>query len=92
VRCTVREAARRTLILSLLGPNMLPTVHSYRPVEVNIVGGDCVVGTRWTVQGSNPTGGAGYSAPVHTGPGAHPDSCTIRTGSHPGDKAAGAWC
>jgi hypothetical protein len=38
--------------------------------------------TDWTVRGSNP-GGARFSAPVHTGPGAHPASCTMGTGSFP---------
>jgi len=30
--------------------------------------------------------GARFSAPVQTGPGAHPASCTMGTGSFPGDK------
>jgi len=30
--------------------------------------------------GSNPGGGARYSAPIQTCPGAHPASCTMRTG------------
>ena len=30
--------------------------------------------------------GARFSAPVHTGPGAHPASCTMDTGSFPGVK------
>ena len=30
--------------------------------------------------------GARFSAPIHTGPGAHPASCTIGTGSFPGVK------
>jgi hypothetical protein len=30
--------------------------------------------------------GARFSAPVHTGPGAHPASCTMGTGSFPGVK------
>jgi hypothetical protein len=38
-----------------------------------------------TVRGSNP-GGAIFSAPVQTGPGAHPTSCTMGTGSFPGVK------
>ena len=51
--------------------------------------GDCVgrvvqsvqrLPTAWTVRGSNP-GGARFSAPVRTGPGAHPASCTMGTGS-----------
>jgi hypothetical protein len=32
-----------------------------------------------------------FSAPVQTGPGAHPASCTMGTGSFLGGKAAGAW-
>ena len=35
---------------------------------------------------------ARFSAPVHTGPGAYPASCTMGTGSFLGGKAAGAWC
>jgi len=39
----------------------------------------------WTVRGSNPgVEGARFSAPVQTGPGAHPASCTMGTGSFPG--------
>jgi hypothetical protein len=40
--------------------------------------------TGWTVRGSNPGGGARFPAPVQTGPGAHPASCTMGTGSFPG--------
>ena len=36
--------------------------------------------------------GARFSAPVQTGPGVYPASCTMVTGSFPGGKAAGAWC
>ena len=32
--------------------------------------------------------GARFSAPVQTGPGAHPASCTVGTGSFPGVKNA----
>ena len=39
----------------------------------------------WTVRGSNP-GGARFSAPVQTGPEAHPASCKMGTGSFPGVK------
>ena len=35
--------------------------------------------------------GATFSAPVQTGPGAHPASYTMGTGSFPGGKAAGEW-
>ena len=31
--------------------------------------------------------GRGFSAPVQTGPGAHPASCTMGTGSFPGVKS-----
>jgi hypothetical protein len=33
-----------------------------------------------------------FSALVQTGPGAHPASYTMGTGSFPGGKAAGPWC
>jgi len=36
---------------------------------------------------SNPGGGARFSAPVQTSPGAHPASCTIGTGSFPAVKS-----
>jgi hypothetical protein len=35
--------------------------------------------------------GARFLAPIHTGPGAHPASYTMGTGSILGGKAAGAW-
>jgi hypothetical protein len=35
--------------------------------------------TGWTVRGSNPSGGEIF----RTGPGAHPASCTMGTGSYP---------
>jgi len=41
------------------------------------------------VQGSNPGGGVRFSAPVQTGPGAHPVPHTMRTGSFPGVKRPG---
>jgi len=37
--------------------------------------------------GIEPQWGARFSAPVQTGPGAHPDSCTVGTGSFPGVKS-----
>jgi hypothetical protein len=39
--------------------------------------------------GSNPAGGGGarFSAPVQTGPGAHPALCTMGTGPFPGVKS-----
>jgi len=39
----------------------------------------------WTVRGSNP-GGARFSTPVQTGPGAHPASCKMGIGSFLGVK------
>ena len=41
----------------------------------------------WTVRGSNRCG-ARFSAPVQIGPGAHPASCTMGTGSFPGKRTA----
>jgi len=38
----------------------------------------------WTVQGSN-SGEARISAPVQSGPEAHPASCTMGTGSFQGE-------
>jgi len=40
----------------------------------------------WTFRGSNPVG-ARFSASVQTGPGAHPASCILGTGSFPGLKS-----
>jgi hypothetical protein len=34
---------------------------------------------------------ARFSAPVQTGPGAHPASCTMGAGPFPGVRAAEAW-
>jgi len=44
--------------------------------------------TGWTVRGSNP-GGARFSAPFQTGPGAHPASYTMGTGSFRGVNRPG---
>jgi hypothetical protein len=44
--------------------------------------------TGWTVRGSNP-GGARFFAHVQTGPGAHPASWTMGTGSFLGVKRPG---
>ena len=44
--------------------------------------------TGLTVRGSNPDG-AKFSAPVQTGPGAHPAFYTLGTGSFPGVKRPG---
>ena len=42
-------------------------------------------------QGIESRWGARFSAPVQTGPGAHPASYTMGTWSFPRGKAAGAW-
>jgi hypothetical protein len=44
--------------------------------------------TQELIQKKNP-GGARLSAPVQTGPGAYPASCTMGTGSFPGVKRPG---
>jgi len=44
--------------------------------------------TGWTVRDRIPVG-AGFSAPVHTGPGTHPASYTMGTESFPGVKRPG---
>jgi len=43
--------------------------------------------TGWTVRGSNPGGEGRFFAPVQTGPGAQPASCTMGTGRFPGVKS-----
>jgi len=43
----------------------------------------------WTVQASNPGGRARFSTPVRTGPGVHPATYTMGTGSFPGVKWQG---
>jgi hypothetical protein len=52
-----------------------------RPSRDSVVG----IATRYGLegQGSNP-GGARFSAPIQTGSGVHPASCTMGTGSFPG--------
>ena len=60
------------------------------------VGRDSSVGiaTRYGLDGPGIESrwGARFSAPVQTGPGTYPASCTVGTGSLQGGKAAGAWC
>jgi hypothetical protein len=43
--------------------------------------------TGWTVRGSNPGGGARFSASVQTGPSDHTASCTMGIGYFPGVKS-----
>jgi len=47
--------------------------------------------TGWTIRGSNPGWGARFTAPVQTGPEAHPTSYNNGYRVFPGGKAAGAW-
>ena len=62
-------------------------------MSVCIRGQDSSVGiaTRYGLDGSGIESrwGQRFSAPVQTGPGAHPDSCTMGTGSFPGVKRPG---
>jgi hypothetical protein len=76
-KCRISEG-RDTRVLRL-------TTHS-RDSSVGIV-------TRYGLDGPGIESrwGARFSAPVQTGPGAHPVSCTMGTGCFPGGKAAGAW-
>ena len=60
----------------------------YRDKAVSVVGPVAQsawrLTTGWAVRGSNPSGGgARFSAPVQTGPGAHQASSTVGTGSFP---------
>ena len=53
-------------------------------------GGSSVgIATRYGLDGIECRWGATFSAPVQTGPGAHPASCTMGTGSFPGVKRPG---
>jgi hypothetical protein len=62
-------------------------------VTLNIVGRDISVGiaTRYGLDGPGIESrwGASFSAPVHTGPGAHPTSYTLGTGFFPAVKRPG---
>ena len=64
-------------------------------LTVHTVGRDSSVGiaTRYGLDGPGIEArwGARFSAPVQTGPGAYPASCTMGT-VFLGGKAAGAWC
>jgi len=49
--------------------------------------------TGWTARsGDRILEWARFFAPVCSGPGAHPDPCTMGNGTLPGGKAAEAWC
>ena len=71
------------LLLQMLEPVLLGTVH-------NIWDGQRSRYSDWLRAGRSgdriPVG-ARFSAPVQTGPGPHPASCTMGTGSFPGLKS-----
>ena len=48
---------------------------------------DKAIGYRLDGPGIESRWGVRFSAPVHTGPGAHPASCTMGTGFFPGLKS-----
>ena len=60
-------------------------------LEKNVVDRNGLVGTSLRSRNRIPVA-AGFFAPVHIGPGAHPASCTMGTSCLPGGKAVGAWC
>ena len=72
------------------------TAHYFCPISWKSIsqgGPGSVVGIAtmgWTVWWSNPSGegGARFSAPVQTSPGAHPASCTMGNGSFPEVKSS----
>jgi len=63
----------------------------YHPLPHNTMGQDSAVGiaNRYGLDGPGIESrwGARFSSPVQTGPGAHPASCTMGTGSFPGVKS-----
>ena len=62
-------------------PPMLSITIIYKNIPTSIETGYGLDGP-----GSNPSWGARFSAPVQTGPGAHPASCTMGTGPFSGVK------
>ena len=56
-------------------------------------GGSVGIATSYGLEGrgSNPGGGARFSAPVQTSPGVYPAYYTMCTGSIPRGKAADVW-
>ena len=87
-----RQAFGKTLLGRGTGPylRLLPAQHN-TDKNVDLHTHTQGVSTDWTVWGSIPSGGeARFSAPVQTGPGAHPAYYTMDTGTFPGGKVAGA--
>ena len=97
------KTTRLIFVKSIQSTNILPHKASHRNNVMiftcflqNTGGRDSSVGiaTRYGLDGRGIESrwGARFSAPVQTGPGAHPASCTMGTGVFPGVKAAGASC
>jgi hypothetical protein len=82
---------------SELGMVTVPTItlkqQIFKVYTPYISGRDCVVGTatRYGLDGPGIESrwGVRFSAPVQTGPGAHPASCTMGNGTFPGVKRPG---
>ena len=75
-------------IHALIQPMVIVNVPAITPGRDSSVG----IATRYGLDGpgiESRWGGARFSAPIQTGPGARPASCTMGTGSFPGVKQPG---
>ena len=91
-----RNDKLHVFLLTVMQPVLLSFAHCISFVTslwARLVGRDSSVGiaTRYCVDGPGIESrwGTRFSAPVQTGPGAHPASCTMGTGSFPGLKRSG---
>ena len=95
--CIATNSAVRSAVLNLTLKRLLfnydisaAGVLQHQEVETWILGWDSSVGiaTRYSLDspGIESWWGARFSAPVKTGPGSHPASCLMGTGSFPGIK------
>ena len=77
-------------VISLILPTSSQIYESY---DIDIRGHDSSVGTSTTLRAGRSWDripvGSRFSAPIQTGPGAYPASCTMGTGSFPGVKRLG---
>jgi hypothetical protein len=91
---SVQRLYETFLILRIIQRDMIKIVH-WSSCKVPVRGRDSSVGiaTRYGLDGPwiESRWGARFSAPVQTGPGAHPASNTMGAGSFRGAKATGAW-
>jgi hypothetical protein len=75
----------------VIAPNTTGTAHLKIPLFVLCQPGSSVgIATGYRLDGlviESRWGGARFSSPVQTGPGAHPASCTMGTGSFPWVKS-----